>query len=114
MDFGTNNLNGVPGGMILTGNATGESQDITFNLAGGTSVTATISSTSSDGISVSSAVEQLNNQLTSYGISASVDSSTGMLELSGGTAFTALRWRLGRWQHRPGIGRRYRSRTTAL
>ena len=88
VDFGTLDLNNQTA--ILTGSASGNSQAITFNLAGGKSVTATISSSNTNGISVSSAVEQLNNQLSSYGISASVDSSTGALELSSSTAFTAL------------------------
>jgi flagellin len=87
VDFGTLDLNNQTA--ILTGSASGASQAITFNLAGGNSVTATISSSDTNGISVSSAVEQLNNQLSSYGISASVDSSTGALELSSSSAFTA-------------------------
>jgi len=87
VDFGTLNLNNQTA--ILTQGSAGESQGITFNLAGGKSVTATISSSGTAGISVSAAVEQLNNQLSSYGISASVDSSTGALELSSSSAFTA-------------------------
>jgi flagellin len=85
VDFGTLDLNNQTA--VLTG--TNNSQAITFNLDGGKSVTATISSSGTAGISVSSAVEQLNNQLSSYGISASVDSSTGALELSSTSAFTA-------------------------
>jgi flagellin len=83
VDFGTLDLNNQT--TILSGDST---QAITFNLAGGASVTATITG-STAGINVSQAVEQLNNQLSSYGISASVDSGTGALELSSSNAFTA-------------------------
>jgi flagellin len=88
VDFGALNLNNQT--ELLTGGASGNSQSITFNLAGGNSVTATITSSDTNGITVAKAVEQLNNQLSSYGISASVDSSTGALELSSASAFTAL------------------------
>jgi flagellin len=87
VDFGTLNLNAQSN--ILLGGANGESQNITFNLAGGNSVTATITSSDANGITVAQAVEQLNNQLSSYGISASVDSSSGALEVSSSDAFTA-------------------------
>jgi flagellin len=87
VDFGTLDLNNQTA--ILTGNAGGASQNITFNLAGGNTVTATISSNNTAGITVSQAVEQLNNQLSSYGISATVDSGTGALELSSSNAFSA-------------------------
>jgi flagellin len=86
VDFGALDLNDQPD--ILTGGA-GQSQSITLNLAGGTTVIANITSSGSAGITVSDAVEQLNNQLSSYGISASVDSATGALELSSSAAFTA-------------------------
>lgn len=86
--FGSVNLNG--GGNILASTTQyGDQQQITVNLAGGTQVNATISSTSTAGITTSNAVQQLNNQLSSYGISASVDTASGNLMLSGNVAFTA-------------------------
>lgn len=85
--MGSVNLNGVTS--ILAAGATGSSQTFTFNLAGGQTVTATISSTSATGISPQSAVQQLNNQLSPYGLAASINSSTGFLQVSGSSAFTA-------------------------
>ena len=85
--MGSINLNGVTS--ILAAGATGSTQQLTFNLAGGQSFTATISSTSSSGLSPQSAVEQLNNQLSPYGLAASINSSTGELQISGSVAFTA-------------------------
>jgi flagellin len=87
--FGSINLNNQPGGTILAAGANGSTQTITVNLAGGTTATATISSTSAAGITVADAVQQLNNSLSSYGISASVNNTTGELQLSGNVAFTA-------------------------
>lgn len=85
--FGSINLNGTSS--ILAAGATGSSQAFTFNLAGGQTVTATISSNSASGLSPQSAVQQLNNQLSPYGLSASINSSTGFLQVSGSVAFTA-------------------------
>jgi len=79
-------LNTTPA--VLTGGATGDSQNFLFELAGGTSVTATITSTSTGGISVADALQQLNNTLNSHGLTATVDSATGQLMISGDTAFT--------------------------
>ena len=78
----------APGGLFLAAG----SQTLTFNVyTNGTAqtVTATVQDTSAaqTGISESSVLSQLNNQLNSYGISATTDSN-GLLSLSGGTAFT--------------------------
>jgi len=85
--FGSVNLNGG-GNIMASTTAYGDQQAITVNLAGGTSVTATVSSNSTAGVTAASAVQQLNSQLSSYGISASVDSASGNLMLSGNAAFT--------------------------
>jgi len=87
--FGTLNLNNVAGGVVLAAGANGSTQAFTFNLAGGQTVNATISSTSASGISVSNAIQQLNNTISAYGITASEDPNTGHLLLSSSNAFTA-------------------------
>jgi len=79
--FGTVNLNGQTA--LLAAGANGSTQQLTFNTAGGGQFTATISSTSSAGITVANAVQQLNTVLAAHGMSASVDSSTGHLLISG-------------------------------
>jgi len=86
--FGSVNLGGG-GNIMASTTAYGDQQTITLNLAGGTTISAKVASNTSAGISVSDAVTQLNGQLSSYGISASVDSASGDLMLSGSTAFTA-------------------------
>jgi len=73
---------------VLTGGTTGVTQAFTFNLAGGTSFTATVASTNANGITVSGALQQLNDKLNGYGLTATVDSGTGKLMISGDTAFT--------------------------
>jgi flagellin len=77
-------------GAVLTGTGatTAESQTFTFNLAGGTSFTATAASTGDGGISVATALQQLNNTLNAHGLTATVDNTTGQLMFSGNTAFT--------------------------
>jgi flagellin len=87
--FGTLDLNNVAGGNVLAAGANGSSQVFTFNLAGGQAVNATISSTSSAGISVADAIQQLNNTTSAYGITASENVTTGDLLLSSSNAFTA-------------------------
>ena len=78
----------APGGLFLAAG----SQTLTLNVyANGQAqtVTATVQDTSvaQTGVSESSVLSQLNTQLNSYGISASTDSN-GLLNLTGGTAFT--------------------------
>jgi len=73
---------------ILSGAGANASQTLTFNLAGGTSFQAQITSPTNAGITVADAVQQLNTALSAHGLSASVDSSTGGLLISGDTAFT--------------------------
>ncbi len=83
------NLNSEQGPALLSG-AANATQTFTVNLAGGTAVTARITSgTAAGGITVANAVQQLNDQLASSGITASVDQSTGMLMFTGNAAFTA-------------------------
>ncbi len=83
------NLNTETGPALLSG-AANDSQSFTINLAGGTIVNASITSgTATGGITVSDAVQQLNNQLASSGITASVDQTTGKLMFTGNVAFTA-------------------------
>jgi flagellin len=74
-------------GAVLTGGTTGDTQTFSFSLAGGVSFTATVASTSSAGISVEDAMQQLNNTLNSHGLTASVDTASGSLMISGNTAF---------------------------
>ena len=78
----------APGGLFLAAG----SQTLTFNVfANGTAqtVSATVSDTTvaQTGISETTAINQLNTQLNSYGISAGTDSN-GLLQFSGGAAFT--------------------------
>ena len=87
--FGSVDLNA--GGNILasTDNSGVNSQTLTFNTPGGGQFTATITANTSAGISVANAVQQLNTVLASHGLSASVDSTTGFLLISGSNGFTA-------------------------
>jgi flagellin len=85
--FGSVNLNAVTN--LLTGSGTGASQVLTFQLAGGQSFTATITSSSTLGITVQNALSQLNSALSPHGLAASIDPTTGHLLISGGVAFTA-------------------------
>jgi len=62
-------------------------QAFTFNLGNGTTVTATVGGGAS-GMSGQQLVDQLNTQISAYGISASIDSTNGKLAFTGGsTAF---------------------------
>ncbi len=72
----------APGALFLASSA---SESFTFNLAGGTNVTANVIGTTS-GITESNLISQLNTALTSYGITASLN-GTGNLQFSGATAF---------------------------
>jgi flagellin len=83
----TVNLNGVVGN-LLTG--AGATQTFTLQLAGGTSVTATVSSAGAGGITVANAVQQLSTQLSSHGVTASIDAATGHLAFSGSVAFEVV------------------------
>jgi flagellin len=100
--LGLSGSNVLGGGVSLSGNtvnlnnsatsflAGSGSQSFTFNvMANGTAqtVTATLSGGAS-GISGSTAVTNLNSQLSQYGITAGLDSNGG-LQFSGATAFTA-------------------------
>jgi flagellin len=76
-------------GNILAG--VGDTETISVNLAGSaTPIAATITSTTAQGITVAQAIDQLNNTLTGYGITASINQSTGALMLSSDNAFTAV------------------------
>jgi flagellin len=72
----------APGALFLA--STG-SESFTFNLPGGTNVTANVAGTAS-GITESNLLSQLNTTLSSYGITASLN-GTGNLQFSGATAF---------------------------
>ena len=72
----------APGALFLASTA---SESFTFNLAGGTSVTANVIGTAS-GITESNLISQLNTTLSSYGITASLN-GTGNLQFSGASAF---------------------------
>src|SRR5579871_94815 len=85
--MGSVNLNAL--NAVLAAGANGSTQTLTFNMAGGTQFTAQIASTTSAGITVAQAVQQLNNTISAHGITASVDSATGFLMLSSSQAFTA-------------------------
>ena len=68
-------------------NALGATQVFTFNLAGGTSKSVTVTGAAA-GITTDNAVSQLNSALGSTGIAAYVDSTTGVLSFSSAAAFT--------------------------
>lgn len=80
----------APGATFLnTTTTTGAAQAFTFNIVNGgqaTSVTATVNG-AAGGITESGVLTQLNNQLSQYGITASVDSN-GQLNFGGTAAFT--------------------------
>lgn len=86
--FGTINLNSGANLLASASNGGVNSQTLTFNLAGGQQITATISATTASGITAQQAVEQLNNTINAYGLNASIDSGTGHLMVSGNVAFT--------------------------
>jgi flagellin len=100
--LGLSGTNVLGGGVEMTGNsvdlsntatsflAGSKSQTFTFNvMSNGTaqSITATLSG-GANGISGSTAVSDLNSDLSNYGITASIGSDGG-LQFSGATAFTA-------------------------
>jgi flagellin len=87
--FGSINLN--TGGNVLASASNGgvNSQTITFNLAGGQQIKATIQATTSSGITPLQAVQQLNSTINAYGLNASINAGTGELQISGTAAFTA-------------------------
>jgi flagellin len=88
-DFGSINLNA--GGNVLASASNGgvNTQTLTFNLAGGQQVTATLQATTSAGITAQQAVDQLNSTISAYGLNASINAGTGFLQVSGTAAFTA-------------------------
>ena len=87
--FGSIDL--ATGGNVLASASNGgiNSQTLTFNLAGGQQVQATIQANTAAGITAQQAVQQLNSSLSAYGLNASIDASTGKLDVSGTAAFTA-------------------------
>jgi len=76
-------------GSFLTSSAT---QDFTVNVVDSagvnTIVTATVNGGSAAGVTGQQAVDQLNNQLSGYGITASLNSSTGFLQFASANAFS--------------------------
>jgi flagellin len=79
--------NDISGGAVdlRTGTfLTAGTQAFTFNLGNGTSVTATVGG-GANGMDGQTLVDQLNTQISAYGISASIDSTTGQLSFSGGS-----------------------------
>jgi len=82
-----------PTTMILTGGVTGGTQTFVVNYIGSSgaqqSVNATVTSTGTAGVSVANAVSQLNQQLSTLGLTAAVDSS-GSLVFGGTAAFSLL------------------------
>jgi flagellin len=79
------NVNIKSGSTFYAGNDT---QDFTFDLAGGGQVVATVTGTAT-GISGQDIVAQLNSQLQSSGITASINDTTGFLEFSSSRGFMA-------------------------
>ena len=63
---------------------TAGTQAFTFNLGNGTTVTATVGGGAS-GLGGQALVDQLNTQISAYGISASIDSTNGKLAFTGGS-----------------------------
>jgi len=88
-DFsGTVNLN-TQNTPILQG--ANDTETFTVYLAGNsTPVTANVISPTAAGLTVQEAITQLNSSLTPYGVTASIDQTTGNLQLSGDVAFTAI------------------------
>ncbi|HTS51084.1 MAG TPA: flagellin [Bryobacteraceae bacterium] len=84
----------APGALFLAGSGT---QDFTFNLyssnGGAQTVTASVSGGAS-GLTQSQVLSSLNQQLSSYGISATVDGN-GQINFGGGTAFTVTAGAIG-------------------
>ena len=72
---------------VLDNTANDGQQVFTFNLAGGSSVAATVTA-ATGGITGDNAVAQLNSKLNSSGISAFINSSTGILTFSSTHAFS--------------------------
>lgn len=84
---GTNDIGGVAVDLRVGTFLTAGTQAFTFNFGNGTSVTATVGGGAS-GLGGQALVDQLNTQISAYGISASIDSTNGQLAFTGGsTAF---------------------------
>ena len=89
----TVNILNDPTTMILTGGASGGTQTFLVNYIDSNgaqqSLNATVTSTDTNGITVANAVSQLNQQLSTLGLTAAVN-STGSLVLGGTAAFTLV------------------------
>jgi flagellin len=85
-----NSLNN-PNQMILTGHSTGATETFTFNYVNSSGVASSkavsVTSSSGTGITVASALSQMNTQLGTIGLSAAVNSS-GALIIGGTAAFS--------------------------
>jgi flagellin len=81
---GTNDIGGTAVDLRAGTFLTGSTQAFTFNLGNGTSVTATVGGGAS-GMNGQTLVDQLNTQISAYGISASIDTTTGQLAFTGGS-----------------------------
>ncbi len=80
---GTNLISGAAVDLRTGTFLTASTQAFTFNF-GGTQVVATVGGGAS-GLSGQALVDQLNTQISAYGISASIDAATGQLNFNGGS-----------------------------
>jgi flagellin len=80
---GTNLISGTAVDLRTGTFLTASTQSFVFNF-GGTQVTATVGGGAS-GLSGQALVDQLNTQISSYGVSASIDATTGQLNFNGGS-----------------------------
>ena len=80
---GTNLISGTAVDLRTGTFLTASTQAFVFNL-GGTQITATVGGGAS-GLSGQALVDQLNTQISAYGISASIDATTGQLNFNGGS-----------------------------
>ncbi|HEX8984262.1 MAG TPA: flagellin, partial [Bryobacteraceae bacterium] len=76
-------------GYFLNNTGADGEQDFTVQTATG-STTVKVKATTNTGVTISDAVNQINNQLSGKGVTASIDSSTGYLQFSGSVAFSVL------------------------
>jgi flagellin len=86
---GTNLISGTAVDLRTGTFLTASTQAFVFNF-GGTQVTATVGG-GATGLSGQALVDQLNTQISAYGVSASIDATTGQLNFNGGSnAFNVL------------------------
>ena len=81
---GTNLISGAAVDLRVGTFLTAGTQAFVFNFGNGTTVTATVGGGAS-GLGGQALVDQLNTQISAYGISASIDTTTGQLDFTGGS-----------------------------